>query len=130
MDNVRRMIYEWGIVTKTVQNTIFSSYFLLLFSPLIFSSQNMVCNKNILTSNEEFYNNIETLLGNPAALQVPFYQRVNDKMGKIFVFGGYLNRSHITTTMEVYNRYYIARYGLLRVVVLTTDILMILLHTT
>ncbi|XP_063687772.1 kelch-like protein diablo isoform X3 [Bolinopsis microptera] len=66
--------------------------------------QNMVCNKNILTSNEEFYNNIETLLGNPAALQVPFYQRVNDKMGKIFVFGGYLNRSHITTTMEVYNR--------------------------
>ena len=90
----------------------------------------MVCNKNILTSNEEFYNNIETLLGNPAALQVPFYQRVNDKMGKIFVFGGYLNRSHITTTMEVYNRYYIVRYGLLRVVVLTTDILMILLHTT
>lgn len=67
--------------------------------------QNMICNKNTLTSDEKFYNDVETLLGNPASAKLSrHYQRVNDKMGKIFVFGGFLNRSQITTTMEVFNR--------------------------
>ena len=65
----------------------------------------MICNKNTLTSDEKFYNDVETLLGNPASAKLSrHYQRVNDKMGKIFVFGGFLNRSQITTTMEVFNR--------------------------
>ena len=65
----------------------------------------MVCNKNILTSNEDFFNTVETLLGNPSARIKNHYQRVNDKMGKIFIFGGYLNRSHIITSMEVFTRF-------------------------
>jgi len=69
-----------------------------------FGLQNMICNKNVLTDNGEFYTDIETLLGNPTALRRQYYQRVNDKMGKIFVFGGYVNRSVIVNSMEVYSR--------------------------
>ena len=72
----------------------------------------MVCNKNILTANEDFYNRVEMTLGSPDIPSPHEYARVNDKMGKIFVFGGYLNRSQITSTMEVFNRYKIDQFTL------------------